>query len=364
MLGGLACCCLPVRGPPFFFGDPVSVPIVSRWAARTWARETGDAPQGGLLARIARAWARATSDVAPIACPEWLGEKPPAQILVVQQPGTSSRGDVIAMVRYLPLLRRLGYGVGFRCLHRGLGRLLDYSFANDPLVPEFSYELGQVVPLQEASYHVDMMHLPDYFSGGALRGRRTGKCKLYVPAAPYLRADPDRVAHYKSLLPPNTIGLCWASGFHPAGGVVDPRVKSMALADMAPIYERFPCASLQVGRDRTQIAGTPVLDVLPANPDWFETAALVKACRCVVAVDTGVAHLAGALGVPLHLALHPEPQLYWSIAGYGDFPWYKGVRVYRSRGDWAPVIPRIAAALGPPQEKACPGPVGDGPGTS
>ena len=295
------------RGLPFF-GDAVSGPVVSRWAARAWARETGDAPPRiGLLARLARAWARATSDVAPIACPEWQGEKPPAQILVVQQPGTSSRGDVIAMVRYLPLLRRLGYGVGFRCLHRGLGRLLDFSFANDPLVPEFSYEVAEVVPLQAAAYHVDMMRLHKYFSGSALRPvRRTGKCKLYIPAASYLRADPDRVAHYKSLLPPNTIGLCWASGFHPAGGVVDPRVKSMALADMAPIYQRFPCVSLQVGRDRSQMAGTPVLDVLPANPDWFETAALVKACRCVVAVDTGVAHLAGALGVPLQLALHPS----------------------------------------------------------
>ena len=61
------------------------------------------------------------------------------------------------------------------------------------------------------------------------------------------------------------------------------------------------CVSLQVGRDRTQLARTPVLDVLPANLDWFKTAVLVKACRCVVAVDTGMAHLAGALGVTLHL---------------------------------------------------------------
>jgi hypothetical protein len=120
----------------------------------------------------------------------------------------------------------------------------------------------------------------------------------------------------------------------------------MALVDMVTIWERFACVSLQVGRDRSQVAGTDVLDVLAANPDWFETAALAKACRCVVAVDTGVAHLAGALGVPLHLALHDQPQLYWCITGFGDSPWYRGVKVYRSRGDWAPVIARVTAALG------------------
>jgi hypothetical protein len=325
----------------------VSLASVSRRAARAWARETGDAPTGCLLAWIARAWARATSDTAPIECPKWQGEPPPGQILVVQEPGTSSRGDVICMVRYLPLLRRRGYGIGFRCLHRGLARLLDYSFADEQMIPEYSFD-GEPAPVLGPSYHIDMMDLPAAFNGAVPRPvRRTEKKKPpYCPPKPYLRADPERVDFYRSRLPPNTVGVCWASGFHPAGGVVDPAIKSMALRDMAPIWERFPCVSLQVGRDRLQVAGTPVLDVLPASPDWFETAALVKALRCVVAVDTGVSHLAGALGVPLHLALHPEPQLYWCTPGYGDSPWYRGVRVYRSRGDWAPVIARIAAALG------------------
>jgi hypothetical protein len=39
----------------------------------------------------------------------------------------------------------------------------------------------------------------------------------------------------KSILPPSAVGICWASEYHPGGGVVDPAIKSTALADMAGI---------------------------------------------------------------------------------------------------------------------------------
>src|ERR1700733_2131558 len=63
-----------------------------------------------------------------------------------------------------------------------------------------------------------------------------------------------------------------------------------ALTRSTPQYyaTRYPCVSLQVGQDRAQLAGTPVLDVLPAKPDWAEAAAVVGALRRGVAVDTGV----------------------------------------------------------------------------
>jgi ADP-heptose:LPS heptosyltransferase len=77
---------------------------------------------------------------------------------------------------------------------------------------------------------------------------------------------------------------------------------------------------------------------------WAETAALIGALRCVVTVDTGVAHLAGALGADVHLALHMEPTPYWKV-GAVDSPWYPSVRVYQGCR-WASVVARIAAALG------------------
>ena len=117
----------------------------------------------------------------------------------------------------------------------------------------------------------------------------------------------------------------------------------MSLRDMEPIYSRHPCVSLQVGRERQQLSDAPVVDVLPANPDWAETAALIMALRAVVCVDTAVAHLSGGLGADVHLACPRKRTLYWRVNGI-DSPWYPSVRVYQGH-NWSAVVERIAAAL-------------------
>lgn len=50
------------------------------------------------------------------------------------------------------------------------------------------------------------------------------------------------------------------------GGWLQAR-KSMPLADMEPMWSRLLCVSLQVGEDRQQLVGTPVINVLPEAPD-------------------------------------------------------------------------------------------------
>jgi hypothetical protein len=116
-----------------------------------------------------------------------------------------------------------------------------------------------------------------------------------------------------------------------------------------PIWPRFPCISLKVGAERQQVSETPVLDVLPSDPDWDDTAALVAVLRCVVTVDTGTAHLAGALGARTLVAPHGLPNLRWmtdtppwQVRG----PWYPSATLYRRRaGTWGDVVARIVADL-------------------
>ena len=128
------------------------------------------------------------------------------------------------------------------------------------------------------------------------------------------------------------------------------REKSMnGLADLRLIWSRFPCISLQVGAERQQVSGTPVLDVLPPDPDWDDTAALVAVLRCVVTVDTGTAHLAGAMGARTLVALHGLPNLHWmtDTPPWQDrSPWYPSATLYRRRaGTWGDVVARIVADL-------------------
>ena len=81
--------------------------------------------------------------------------------------------------------------------------------------------------------------------------------------------------------------------------------------------------------------------------DFAETAAVVVNLDLVIAVDTAVAHLAGALGVPVWLALPEAADWRWLVERE-DTPWYPSMRLFRQRrrGDWDEVFQRMADALG------------------
>jgi ADP-heptose:LPS heptosyltransferase len=66
----------------------------------------------------------------------------------------------------------------------------------------------------------------------------------------------------------------------------------------------------------------------------------------VISVDTSIAHLAGALAIPLWLLISDPPEYRW-LLGRDDSPWYPTARLYRqaARGDWSGVIERVVAAL-------------------
>ena len=83
-----------------------------------------------------------------------------------------------------------------------------------------------------------------------------------------------------------------------------------------------------------------------SSGDWEETAAVLKNLDLVVCVDTSVAHCAGALGVPVWVALPFVPDWRWML-DREDSPWYPTMRLFRQseRGNWQEVFDRIAAEV-------------------
>ena len=69
--------------------------------------------------------------------------------------------------------------------------------------------------------------------------------------------------------------------------------------------------------------------------DFADTAAAIAALDAVIAVDTAVAHLAGAMGKPLFLLLPFAADFRW-LRGRSDSPWYPTARLFRQPrfGDW------------------------------
>ena len=66
----------------------------------------------------------------------------------------------------------------------------------------------------------------------------------------------------------------------------------------------------------------------------------------MITCDTAVAHLAGALGVPVWVALPFVPDWRW-LLDRSDSPWYPTMRLFRQKklGDWAGVFEEIKAEL-------------------
>ena len=114
--------------------------------------------------------------------------------------------------------------------------------------------------------------------------------------------------------------------------------------------------SLQKGAGAEQIATAaadcPVVDF---GPDFdaqggtlMDTAAVMRNLDLVITSDSAVAHLAGALGVPVWVAMNCSCDWRW-LGGRADSPWYPTMRLFRQSrlGDWEGVFAVIAAELAP-----------------
>ncbi|MCC7273140.1 MAG: hypothetical protein IT561_10760 [Alphaproteobacteria bacterium] len=143
------------------------------------------------------------------------------------------------------------------------------------------------------------------------------------------------------------MGIAWA------GNPVYPndRARSIAFATIAPLLRAgVRWISLQKGLGAAALAEapeTPDVDrTVEDVEDFADTAAVVDQLDLVVAVDTAVAHLAGALGRPTWLLNRYDSEWRWML-GRRDSHWYPSMRIFTQPGpgDWRAVIGAVATAL-------------------
>jgi glycosyl transferase family 9 (putative heptosyltransferase) len=128
--------------------------------------------------------------------------------------------------------------------------------------------------------------------------------------------------------------------------------QAAALAALAPLaaLPGIALVSLQKGPAQAEIGhywgGAPLLNLGPEIRDFGDTMAIVECLELVVAVDTAIAHLAGAMGKPVWIMLPFAPDWRW-LLDRADSPWYPSARLFRQSAErrWKPVIAQIAAAL-------------------
>ena len=175
-----------------------------------------------------------------------------------------------------------------------------------------------------------------------------------VPNAPYLTADPALTATWSARLPKDglSVGLVWAGQARPwlhGFGSMDRR-RSAGLAAFAPLatVRGVNFVSLQAGTPAAQEApdGLILTDPMDAVRDFADTAAIIANLDAVIAVDTSVAHLAGAMGKPVFLLDRYDNCWRW-LHGRADTPWYPTMTIFRQPrpGDWTSPMHRAASSL-------------------
>jgi Flp pilus assembly protein TadD len=265
----------------------------------------------------------------PFPQPQWQGDLLGNRRLLVHT--EQGLGDVIQFARYLPALQASGSGnnVVFEAPPR-LIRLLSGNPTLPPMIPA-----GATLP--PADTVIPLLSLP---------------ARTNLPAAqpPYLFAEPDRAATWKARIGAHgfRVGINW-QGF---SGRFEDKGRSFPLAMFQPLATQgVRLISLQKGEGEDQIAaaGFPLetLDGADAGPDAFlDTAAVMANLDLIVTSDTSIAHLAGALGRPVWVALRKVPDWRWMLER-ADSPWYPTMRLFRQSrdGDWSPVFAAMAEAL-------------------
>jgi Flp pilus assembly protein TadD len=265
--------------------------------------------------------------------PVWDGAAPAGKTLLVYI--EQGLGDTVQFARYATLIAAAGARCVIRC-PEALAPLL----STIPGVAQISLERE---PLPAYDAYLPLLSLPRVF----------GTTAETIPAAvPYLAIADTKRAAARAVLArygvERRIGVCWAGNpAHP-----NDRNRSIPLLELTPLFavQGVTWFSLQVGAAAAQLAATSAADHVvprPARTALVDTTALIAELDLVITVDTGIAHLAGALARPTWVLLPFAPDWRWQL-GRDDSPWYPTLRLFRQPHprDWPSVVARVKAELG------------------
>ena len=256
--------------------------------------------------------------------PIWDGESLAGKVVLVRC--YHGLGDTIQFIRFAAPLRRIAREV-----------IVWVQPAILPLVATAS-GVDRVLPLHDGTpdvaYDVDVeiMELAHVLRVDA----RTIAC-----AIPYL--FPRRPKRQLLNVHGRAVGLVWQVGDWAPQRSIPPQLLSrLAHVSSIELY------SLQLGA-AAEAALIPAKDL--SSSDAEEAAANLLGLDLLITVDTFLAHLAGALGIPVWLLLQADCDWRWMSSGDSSI-WYPTMRLFRQPrpGDWHSVVEAVATELA-----ACPG---------
>ena len=242
-------------------------------------------------------------------------------------------GDVIQFSRYAVLVAARGGHVLLGC-PKPLQPLME-------TVPGIAEVVTTRENLRPFDTHAPLMSLPSIF----------GTTLETIPVAiPYIhpRVSTFSQAKWVENLPGKKVGVVWAGSTAHSNDAN----RSLPLRFLKPLLNvpGIRWHSLQTGEaaqalTHPDFAGK-IVDLGNRFKDFHDTAEAISELDLVLAVDTAVAHLAGAMGKTVWLLLPFEAEWRW-MTNREDSPWYPTFRLFRqsSPGNWEELSERVARQL-------------------
>lgn len=241
-------------------------------------------------------------------------------------------GDTFQFARYLPLLAGQGGTVIVECPASQKAVLAG--------VPGVSSCVAPGDPLPDFDVHLPIMSLPRIFQ--TTLDTIPLDFPYIFPPLTALASWAEKFSGSDGL----RVGLVWAGRKKPDPNRTCPFENFAPLAGMPGVT----FYSLQLENEMSgslDVRGSfGLVDHTAEIGDFCDTAALIAHLDLVISIDTGVAHLAGAMGKETWLLLPYAADWRWMLDR--DYsPWYPGMRLFRqeSPGDWPGVVTRLGKVL-------------------
>ena len=233
-------------------------------------------------------------------------------------------GDTLQYIRYAPLLRQRTASLTIEAQPQ-LKLLLQQSEIADQVIT-----WGEPEPRWDAQ--IEIVELPRIFRS------TVNTIPSHVPYVNALRPASGRLPSE-----PLRVGLVWGSSqYNPSRSIPLACFEKLCGTAHAEFF------SLQADPDRGDLAvcGLSVQDCYDKSGSVLSAATSLSSMHLLITVDTMMAHLAGALAIPVWTLLPFVGDWRWMV-NRNDSPWYPTMRLFRQpkEGDWASVLHQVEVEL-------------------
>ncbi|MDG6094454.1 tetratricopeptide repeat-containing glycosyltransferase family protein [Acetobacter sp. AN02] len=258
-------------------------------------------------------------------------------ILITQEEGL---GDTLMYLRYVSCLVARG-----ALVHLWVPPELEALCRNIPGV--YKVQVGGSLP--EYDWHCPFISLARVFSATSER---------WGQKVPYLQVSKSKIREMSAFTPDGrklSVGLVWGGAPRPeqTGAFMTDRRRSMPLSHLYKLKDvrNINLVCLQKGPYYKQLAEAPatfhISDPTEHLQTMEDTAALLMKLDLLVAVDTSIVHLAGAIGRPVIMMDRYDNCWRWQTDTEESL-WYPDMRIIRQENprDWSFVVSRVCDILG------------------